>query len=132
LRDLITRRIPSHVPSVAVACHGFLAVAVAGAALALLGEGLMRPDLTAVWQFLGAFVCSTTGYYAIVASMRMAEASALMPFRYARLVLSLAIGVAVFAERPDALTLLGASIILLAAFYTYLRERKVALTVRAA
>ena len=132
LRDLITRRIPSHVPSVAVACHGFLAVAVAGAALALAGEGLVRPDLTAVWQFLGAFVCSTTGYYAIVASMRMAEASALMPFRYARLVLSLAIGVAVFAERPDTLTLVGASIILLAAFYTYLRERKVALTARAA
>jgi len=128
LRDLITRRIPSHVPSVAVACHGFLAVAVAGAALLLVEQRFVRPDATALWQFASTLVCSTTGYYAIVASMRMAEASALMPFRYARLVLSLAIGVAVFAERPDALTLLGASVILLAAFYTYLRERKIALT----
>ena len=60
--------------------------------------------------------------------MRLADASALMPFRYARLIFSLAIGIALFGERPDALTYTGAGLILAAAFYTYLRERKMALS----
>jgi drug/metabolite transporter (DMT)-like permease len=47
------------------------------------------------------------------------------------LVFSLIIGVIVFAERPDAMTLAGATLIVAAAFYTYLRERR-ALTTRPA
>jgi drug/metabolite transporter (DMT)-like permease len=131
-RDLLTRRIPTYIPSVAVSCHGFFAVAVAGAALIALGDVPVMPDGAAFWKIALVILCSTTGYYAIVAAMRLAEASALMPFRYARLVLSLAIGVVVFAERPDAMTLAGAGVILCAAFYTYLRERKIALTARTA
>ncbi|HPE25459.1 DMT family transporter [Albidovulum sp.] len=131
-RDLITRRIPPHVASVAVSCHGFFAVAVSGAALIALGDRPVMPDGSALWKIGFVVLCSTTGYYAIVAAMRMAEASALMPFRYARLVLSLAIAVVVFAEHPDAMTLAGAAVILCAAFYTYLRERKIALTSQAA
>ncbi len=128
LRDLVTRRIPAGVPSLAVAFHGFLALVVSGAVLLALGAPLVRPEPTA-WAWLGAaIVCGTAGYYAIVAAMRAADASALMPFRYARLVFSLAIGVAVFGEHPDAMTLSGAALIVAAAFYTYLRERKVALT----
>ncbi|MGB7261512.1 MAG: EamA/RhaT family transporter, partial [Albidovulum sp.] len=64
-------------------------------------------------------------------AMRMADASALMPFRYSRLIFSLIIGLVVFSERPDAMTLWGASLILTAAFYTYLRERRIALSLRA-
>ena len=72
------------------------------------------------------------GFDLSVVQLGRAEASALMPFRYARLVLSLAIAVVVFAEHPDAMTLAGAAVILCAAFYTYLRERKIALTSQAA
>ncbi|MCV2864656.1 DMT family transporter [Albidovulum sediminicola] len=134
LRDLVTRRIPSHVPSIAVSCYGFLAVAIAGAVLILLGDRPVMPGVEVLWKIVLMVICSTTGYYAIVAAMRLAEASALMPFRYARLVLSLAIGMVVFAEHPDALTLAGAAVIVGAAFYTYLRERavSVALTRRPA
>ncbi len=115
--------------------RGVLATAVAavsGAALIALGDRPVMPDGSALWKIGFVVLCSTTGYYAIVAAMRMAEASALMPFRYARLVLSLAIAVVVFAEHPDAMTLAGAAVILCAAFYTYLRERKIALTSQAA
>ena len=83
-------------------------------------------------RFSGRFGFAAAGYYAIVAAMRLADASALMPFRYARLVFSLILGVAIFAERPDALTLAGAAVILAAAFYSYRRERRLARAAAAA
>lgn len=125
LRDLVTRRVPPHVSSYAVSFHGFLAVFLAGLVLLALGAPPALPSPEEGLWLAGAVLSGTTGYYAIVAAMRDADASALMPFRYARLVFSLIIGVAVFAERPDAMTLAGAALIVLAAFYTYLRERRV-------
>lgn len=128
LRDLVTRRVPAHVPSMAVSFYGFFALVVAGAILMLTGAAPQMPTAYANLWIACSVLCGTTGYYAIVAAMRGADASALMPFRYARLVFSLLIGVAVFSERPDGMTLAGAALIVGAAFYTYLRERKIALT----
>ncbi|MGB3148594.1 MAG: DMT family transporter [Paracoccaceae bacterium] len=125
-RDLLTRRIPADVPSAVVSFYGFCVVVLAGVLLLLLGQTPVPLDRTALWAFAAAICCATTGYYAIVASMRLADASALMPFRYARLVFSLLIGVAFFHEKPDSLTLAGGAIIIAAAFYTYQRERRLA------
>ncbi|WP_284164186.1 DMT family transporter [Frigidibacter sp. SD6-1] len=123
LRDLVTRAIPASLSSAVVSFHGFLGVVVAGLVLIAAGQRPAMPDGSGMALLVLTLFCATTGYLAIVASMRAAEASALMPFRYARLIFSLAIGVLFFAERPDGLTLCGAALILAAAFYTYLRER---------
>ena len=45
------------------------------------------------------------------------------PFRYTSLVVAMVLGVIVFAERPDGLTLLGAGIVVATGIYTFYRER---------
>jgi drug/metabolite transporter (DMT)-like permease len=128
VRDLVTRRVPADIPSMAISFHGFFAVVLAGIALLVFGPAPL-PVSTQNWmQIAVAVACGTSGYYAIVAAMRAADASSLMPFRYSRLVFSMIIGAVVFAEHPDPMTIAGASLIVAAAFYTYLRERKLALT----
>ncbi len=47
-----------------------------------------------------------------------------MPFRYSRLVFSLALGVLIFVEIPDGWTLLGAAIVIGTGIYTFIRERQ--------
>jgi drug/metabolite transporter (DMT)-like permease len=131
-RDIITRRVPADLPSGAVACHGFLAVAVIGLGFLALSGGAAPLSLPDLGKMAAAVAAGTSGYYAIVAAMRIGDASALMPYRYSRLIFSMMIGMAFFAERPDALTLAGAALILAAAFYTYLRERRVSRAHRAA
>lgn len=130
MRDLVTRRIPDHIPSTAVSFHGFAAVFVAGIVLMATGDAPVSPAPGGWLLILGAIACGTTGYQAIVAAMRGTDASALMPFRYARLVFSLLIGVTIFGEQPDAMTLSGAAVIIAAAFYTYQRERRLAVRAR--
>ena len=64
-------------------------------------------------------------YYGIVAAMRVGEVSFVTPFRYSRLIFALVVGFFVFQERPDALTLIGATIIVASGIYTVWRERRV-------
>ncbi|KAB7613936.1 DMT family transporter [Amylibacter sp. SFDW26] len=126
-RDLITRLVPSDIPSTVVSSQGFAPVALAGAILLWVQSKPMTPVNTLeTYYFIGAVAFGVAGYYAIVAAMRVGDASAVTPFRYTRLLFSLLVGVVIFKERPDLLTLLGAAIIITTGLYTFLRERRLA------
>ncbi len=126
-RDLITRRLDSKVSSAVVSLQAYLALAVGGATLMIMsGHPLEAMQSAEVWPFAGAALFGVLGYYAIVIAMRVGEASAVTPFRYTRLLFSILAGVLVFGERPDLMTLAGASLIIGSGLYTFLRERKLA------
>ncbi len=104
--------------------YGFFVLVVAGIVL-LFWTG--RPTLpsTLTWLQLGGTIAAgVCAYYALTAAMRTGEISIVAPFRYTRLVFAMTLGVLVFAERPDSMTLLGSGIIVLSGFYTVLRERR--------
>ena len=122
LRDLAARKIPRDISNSQVSAWGIASVAV-------LGAGMM-PFQTAVlpdpWQsamLLGALIFGTAGYWAITAATRVGEVSVVSPFRYSRLIFAIAIGALVFAEMPDALTLVGAALIIGSGLYAFARER---------
>lgn len=123
-RDLATRRLDPDTSSVAVSFYGFLALAVSGVLMLPFGAAPITLNTPQMLLTLGGILCGTAGYYAIVQAMRMAEASAVMPFRYTRLVFSMTLGFIVFAERPDLWTILGALVIIMTGFYTFLREAR--------
>ena len=93
----------------------------------MLGTGTAFAPMSGVqWLFMGAAL--TTGmvaYYGIVAAMRIGEISFVTPFRYARLLFAMVVGITIFGERPDLLTYVGATIIVASGIYTVWRERKV-------
>lgn len=127
VRDLITRLIPENTPSTVVSSQGFGSLIFAGMALLLVtSHDLVAVSRTETYYFVGTVIFGVAGYYGIVASMRVGDASAITPFRYTRLVFSLLVGVVIFNERPDILTLLGAVIIIGTGLYTFLRERRLA------
>lgn len=132
-RDLITRRMDVAVPSMVIAFQGFAVLVPAGAVLLLLGAAPAQAlEGLEPWMMLGAVITGASAYYCIVHAMRIADASAVMPFRYTRLLFSLIAGVLVFGERPDALTLAGAGLIMGSGLYTFLREQHIARRARRA
>jgi drug/metabolite transporter (DMT)-like permease len=54
----------------------------------------------------------------------MADASVVVPFDYVRLIFTIVIGILAFAEQPDAYTLVGSAIIVLAGIYIARREAR--------
>ncbi|EPX76099.1 DMT family transporter [Salipiger mucosus] len=125
-RDLITRLAPAHVPSVVISAWGFASIIPVGLALLLVTAQTPVATPLATTFIIGAIAVTTAGYVCVTTAMRIAPASAVSPFRYSRLVFTTALGMLVFAERPDGWTLAGAALILGAGLYSFLRERRLA------
>jgi drug/metabolite transporter (DMT)-like permease len=68
-------------------------------------------------------VCVMLAYVASVSSMRVGELSFVSPFRYASLLFAIVLGAAVFGTVPDALTVVGAGIVVASGLATLLGER---------
>ncbi len=64
------------------------------------------------------------GYSCLTGAMRIGEIGVVAPFRYIRLVFAMILGVLVFAERPDAMTLLGSAVIVASGLYTVFRGQR--------
>ena len=125
VRDLATRQIPASVASIQVSGWGF-ATAIPGGLLILLmrGEGLVEPSALDWGLQALALLAGILGYTTLVLATRAGDIGLTTPFRYSRLVFGMLIGVIVFGERPDWLTLAGAALIVGAGLYTLMREMR--------
>jgi drug/metabolite transporter (DMT)-like permease len=125
LRDLATRRVPAGTSSMQLSFLAFIVLVPAGALLMLAARTPFVAPAPLNWAYLiGAMSIGVFAYYAIVAAMRVGEVSFVTPFRYSRMLFALVIGIVIFSERPDMLTLTGAAIIVASGIYTVWRERK--------
>jgi drug/metabolite transporter (DMT)-like permease len=86
---------------------------------------------TFLWLLLLGLV-ATIGQVFLVRAMQAADASAVMPFDFSRLIFASALGWLMFGERPDAWTWVGAAIIVAATVYIARREANLARQTRAA
>lgn len=120
-RDLCTRAISDHVPSLAVSVYGATAVMLSGLAFGM-GESWRMPS-PAQWGAVGlAAAFLGLGTYLIVRGFRNVEIPAVAPFRYSLLLWGAIAGYFVFGEVPDAWAWLGAVLIALSGLYALHRE----------
>ena len=126
-RDLATRVVPRTVSSTQISSWAFAMLVPAGLLLmAVMHEPPVLPDPVQAATLGAALGVGVLSYYAIVASMRVGELSFVTPFRYTRMLFALIVAMLVFGERPDALTLIGAAIIVAAGMFTLWRETRAA------
>lgn len=125
IRDLAARRLSAEIPSLMVALLTAISICAAFG-LASLGVE-WQPFTPAAWgNLIGAGVFVLGGYVFSVAAMRVGEIGMVSQFRYTALLVALVLGLAVFGEWPDPLTLLGAAIVVGTGLFTLWRERHVA------
>jgi S-adenosylmethionine uptake transporter len=124
-RDLVTRQLSPSVPSLGVALATAIGVTLIGTALSLTRPWApVGPPQAAA--LAGAVVFVMLGYLLSVMVMRVGEVGFVQSFRYSSLVWALLLGLVVFDEWPDALTLVGAGIIAATGIFTLLREQAAA------
>ena len=122
LRDLVTRQISRAVPGLGVTVMTSLAITTLGAVGTVVG-GSVDLSVTIVITLAASSVFLLIGYYAGVEAMRVGEVGAVSPFRYTNLIWALILGLLVFGDFPDTLTIIGAVIIVVSGLYTLRRER---------
>lgn len=131
VRDLATRRMSAALPSTTVAVFAAGAVTLLGAVMTPFGDWV--PAGPRDWALLAtAAVFLVLGYIFVVSAARTGDIGVVAPFRYAALVWAIVLGWIGFGHFPDALTLLGAAIVVVTGIYTFHRERRLARPVGAA
>lgn len=123
IRDLATRRVPATLSALQLSFVAFALLVPTGAGLMVVsGTPFVWPTLNE-WALLAiASAIGAISYRFIVMAMRMGDVSFVTPFRYTRMVFALIIGILIFSEAPDMLTLIGVAIIIASGLFTLWRE----------
>ena len=124
LRDLSTRQINREVPAILLMTISAATVTIAATGFALF-ETWVVPQPKSLALLAGAAAFLLGGYYFMVDAMRYGEVAVVSPFRYSVILWAILAGIVLWGEWPDAMALLGTTIVTLAGIYTFMRERKV-------
>lgn len=122
-RDLITKRIPDHIPVFIIALANASFVALGGLIYGLY-QGFQP---VALWQFgllAAAATLLATGYVFMVSTLRVGDLSGTAPFRYSNVLFAIVLGMVFFGEYPDAVSYAGMVLIIAAGLYAAHREAK--------
>ncbi len=123
MRDIATRMVPVSISSTQLSTYAFATLIPTGLFLLLITDATaVMPERADMFRLAATIGIGIVAYIAIVAATRTGEVAVVSPFRYSRLIFALIVGVLVFDERPDALTLIGAAIIVGSGLYTLMRE----------
>lgn len=100
-----------------------------------LGTILALPPALLVWRWPGGWdlvLLGTMGIMGVITQicyirgMHVGDAAAMAPIDYVRLIFAVGIGLALFNEMPDLLTLAGAGVIIAATLFITWREHRIA------
>jgi drug/metabolite transporter (DMT)-like permease len=122
VRDLVTRSIPKHIPSLLVTTATAALVALCGLALIgpLGGWAPLTPAATGAMAVAAMFLVPATIF--LILAMRTGEISFVAPYRYTALLWAIALGLIFYSEMPDPAMLAGAALIVGSGLYSLYRE----------
>ena len=108
-------------PDIVLASVQFMGTFVFGAVLAPFGW--VTPTPGSLVFFVVAGCISACALLCVNRSLKLAPASVVVPYQYSMIIWAAIFGYAVFGDVPSVATIAGASIIIGAGFYIFLRER---------
>ena len=125
VRDLVTRLTPPDIASASLATFTMVAALPFTATWVLFtGEKFFPAEIN--WIIVGCMVIlGSVGYLLLITSLRLGELSAIMPFRYSRIVFLLIFGVLFFGESPSLSMLVGSALVIVSGIYLIWREHVV-------
>jgi drug/metabolite transporter (DMT)-like permease len=120
-RDLLTRKIPTAIPTTVVTFATALVAVPIGLA-GTLAEPWTMPALYPFLVTVGSAAFLVFAFILMVVAFRGTDVTAISPFRYSLVVFAVIFGIILFGEIPDAISLVGMGIIVAAGVYMLHRE----------
>lgn len=122
LRDIVTRRLAAREKTVATLAFTTGIVVLGGLASAPLGW------IAPAWADVGLIACAGIltggGHFLLIEALRLAEASAIAPYRYSIVVWSVLAGYVVWGELPDLWIVTGIVLVIGSGLYILHRETR--------
>ena len=124
IRDIGSRLLPTDISTSSVSFVGAMIVGGAGLLIGLWQMNWVMPQGVAWWYLALMVLFATAGVFCVTTAMRLAEVSAIGPFRYVRVIFGIAAGVVFLGETIDGPVIVGSFIVVGAGLYAWQRERR--------
>lgn len=113
VREFATRKVDSDIAPLPIALLTALAITTMMGAISIV-TGWGAVTLRAGLVLVAACVCLVAGYLFVIETVRVGDLSVSAPFRYTTVVGAVVVGLVLFDETPDALTIVGCVLIAVA------------------
>ncbi|MGB1066879.1 MAG: DMT family transporter [Paracoccaceae bacterium] len=123
LRELVTRSMSAHIPSLMITFFAALSVFIY-ASISMLYIEWVPVERMQAWYLVACSLLICAAYFFSVLAARVGELSFVAPFRYTGLLWALLFGFLVYGDWPTHLALAGAGLVVAAGLYTMWREAK--------
>ena len=122
VREVFTRKLTSKVPTINVALATVIGIGIFSGIMMIGTE--WHPVNASSWLLLlGAGVAVLIGTFLSVMAMQTGEISFVSTFRYTAMLVAIGVGILIFDDWPDQLTLVGTVTIVATGVYSFYRER---------
>ena len=122
VRDIGTKLISTEVSTLLLSLYAAVLFIFSGSVLLMITGGARLPDAGMFGLFAAMIVLGSLGYIFVTNAIRLGEMSVVSPFRYSRLLFSVAVGILILGEQVNAMMLFGCVLTIGAGLYIWRRE----------
>ena len=122
LRDIATKLVRENFSTLLLSFYSCFLFIFSGSILLIIKGDPSVPGLENIFILTAMIVAGCLGFFLMTEAVRLGDMSVVIPFRYTRLLFSMAAGILILGEQVNAIMLIGSALTILSGLYIWRRE----------
>ena len=122
LRDIATKLVRENLSTLLLSFYSCFLFIISGIVLLVINGEAIVPVLVNSVTIVVMIVTGSLGFFFMTEAVRLGEMSVVSPFRYTRLLFSMAAGILILGEQVNASMIIGSALTILSGLYIWRRE----------
>jgi len=122
LRDIATKLVRESFSTLLITFYSCFLFIFSGSIILLIQGVPSLPDWDDVAMLVAMIIAGCLGFFFMTEAVRLGDMSVVIPFRYSRLLFSMAAGILILGEQVNAMMLIGSALTILSGLYIWHRE----------
>ena len=122
LRDISTKLVRENFSTLLLSSYTSLLFIISGSVLLIISGGAIVPNMGMIAILAAMIASGSLGFFFTTKAVRLGDVSVVIPFRYTRLLFSVAAGILILGEQVNAIMLVGSALTILSGLYIWRRE----------
>jgi len=122
MRDTATKLVSENLSTPLLSFYSCFLFIFSGIILLAIKGGASVPDLGSVFMVSATIAAGSLGFFFMTEAIRLGDVSVVSPFRYSRLLFSMAAGILILDEQVNAMMVIGSVLTISSGLYIWRRE----------
>ena len=122
LRDIATKLVRENLSTLLLSFYSCFLFIISGSVLLIIKGEASLPDVDNIVTVAAMIATGSVGFFFMTEAVRLGEMSVVSPFRYTRLLFSMAAGILILGEQVNTSMIFGSSLTILSGLYIWRRE----------